>query len=70
MPTTIILSGVLVSWPLLWLIYGSAAVMVLLLTALVALATSPRRRARHAAHEAGTTSVPPETVSSDRHALV
>jgi hypothetical protein len=73
MSTPIILAGVIASWPILWLIYGSAAVVIIALTAVVALATSPRHHAghtRHAAHRAGTASVPHETVASDRHALV
>jgi hypothetical protein len=73
MPTTIILSSVFSSWPIMLAIYGGAAALVAALTILVALATSPRRharRTRRAAHEAGSTSAPRQTASSGRHALV
>jgi hypothetical protein len=73
MPATIILSGVVGSWPIMCAIIGGAAALVVALTILVALATDPRhhaRRTRHAAHRAGATSVPRQIASSDQHALV
>jgi len=73
MPTPIILSSVIGSWPILWAIFGGAAAVVIALTILVALATSPRRHARHnrrAAHQPRTASLPSQRVSSEHHALV
>lgn len=73
MPTSIILSSVIGSWPILWAIFGGAAAVVIALTTLIALATSPRhhaRRTRHAAHRPEAASLPRQTASSDRHALV
>ncbi len=72
MPTSIILGSVIVSWPILWAIFGGAAAVLVALTTLVALATSPRhhaRRTRHAAHRPAT-AVARERVPADRHALV
>jgi Na+-driven multidrug efflux pump len=67
MPTSIILTSVLISWPILWAILGGAAALVIALTTLVALATSPRhhaRRAQHTAHQPATAAVQRETVGA------
>ncbi|HUA40111.1 MAG TPA: hypothetical protein VMA32_00980 [Streptosporangiaceae bacterium] len=70
MPTPIILASVIASWPIMWAIFGSAAVLVIALTTLVALATNPRHHARHAPHRPAAPTVLHETVPADRHALV
>ncbi|HTZ92150.1 MAG TPA: hypothetical protein VMB74_07140 [Streptosporangiaceae bacterium] len=72
MPTPIILSSVIASWPIMCAIFGGAAVAVVLLTMLVAVVTRPRHqrpRAWHAVPPAGT-APSASRATSDQHALV
>jgi hypothetical protein len=72
MPTAIILSSVISSWPILWAIFGGAAAAVVVLATFIGVATRPRRHGSHARHaipEPGTAE-PPSRAASDQHALV
>ena len=73
MPAPIILSNVVVPWPIIWALFGGAAAVVVGLTTLVALAMSPRHRGRQTRHSAAqppTAPLPSQDASADRHALV
>lgn len=72
MPTPIVLSSVIASWPIMSAIFGSAAVVVVLIAMLVALATRPRHTrssARHAVQQPSAAQSP-SPATSDQHALV
>jgi len=66
MPAPIVLSSVLPSWVLLWACLAAGAAAVTGLTALFALLTQPRQRARKPQH----TAPGPRAEMPSHHALV
>lgn len=47
MPTTIALTSIISSWPVIWAVLASAIVAVIAITALLAVFTRPRRGTHH-----------------------
>jgi hypothetical protein len=66
MPAPIVLSSVFPTWVLLWACLAAGAAAVVVVTALFALLTPPRQRARRPQH----TAPGPRAEKPSRHALV
>jgi len=68
MPAAIILSSVISSWPILWAGFAGGAVVVILISAIFAIATNGRHGASHQRHAVRPPSSA-QVTRTDQHAL-